>query len=78
MRTQMVSRACSNCSGDYENPDLTAPPEGEGDVENLSDLWAERRVDCELQVTDNTGVGDDFSARETLSDAGGRPKGDFQ
>jgi len=29
------TRACSACSGDYENPDLTAPNQGEGDVENF-------------------------------------------
>ena len=31
---RLINDACSACSGDYENPDLTAPPAGEGDVEN--------------------------------------------
>ncbi len=31
---QLINAACSGCSGDYEDPDLTAPAAGEGDVEN--------------------------------------------
>jgi hypothetical protein len=34
MPARLIDDACSGCSGDYENPDLTAPAAGEGDVEN--------------------------------------------
>ena len=78
MRTEMVSRACSNCAGDYENPDLTAPVEGEGDVENVSVSSDENRDGRALQVTDKTGLRVTSNAHETLSDARGRAKDDLR
>ncbi len=74
MRRQTVCRACSNCSGDYENPDLTAPAIGEGDVENSAQDPAERANDRGSDVLDNTGDGGHFDARKTLSDVRGWTK----
>jgi len=71
MSRKIINRACSNCAGDYENPDLTAPTPEEGDVENSSQDGTPGPALPIADVVESTGDRTDPDAPRTLSDARG-------
>lgn len=62
-------KACSGCSGDYENPDLTAPDAGEGDVENSGPEGGDAHEAPSSQMIESEGDIGTKRPRKTLGDA---------
>lgn len=71
MSSGLINRACSGCSGDYENPDLTAPALEEGDVENSNSSHANGPKDVGSKPIELEGDRPGLDGREALSDVRG-------